>query len=388
MPAVASSVPVRQLSLFYALYFSLLGCIAPYWGLYLQQRSFSAQDIGLLMGSFGLVRILAPNIWAALSHRFRSPLQMVRLAGVMTLICFSFIWLAQSRSAVLLVMISYGFFWAAMLPQYEAITMQALNNQIGAYSRIRVWGSVGFILLVLCAGVLFDYFSVVLLPLLMLLLMLAVVINSLTLKSAAVSSDNQAAGVSFRERIISWPVISFIVMTVLLQISHGPYYTFFSIWLESHHYASWQIGVLWAAGVTAEVILFWQFHRLVNLSSLQMWCIVSLLLTALRWVLVALYPGNVLILLLAQFTHAFSFGAMHVVAMRYIHSFFPGTLQAKGQALYSSVGFGLGGAAGAWLSGMLWQEVGGQGVFLLASVAAGTALLIAWAGLRTATDNS
>lgn len=387
MSAVASSVPVRQLSLFYALYFSLLGCIAPYWGLYLQQRSFSAQDIGLLMGGFGLVRILAPNIWAALSHRFRSPLQMVRLAGVMTLICFSFIWLAQSRSAVLLVMVSYGFFWAAMLPQYEAITMQALNNQIGAYSRIRVWGSVGFILLVLCAGVLFDYFSVALLPVLMFLLMLAVVINSLTLKSSAVSSDSHDAGVSFREKIISWPVISFIVMTVLLQISHGPYYTFFSIWLEAHHYASWQIGVLWAAGVTAEVILFWQFHRLVNLFSLQMWCIVSLLLTALRWVLVALYPENALILLLAQFTHAFSFGAMHVVAMRYVQNFFPGSLQGKGQALYSSVGFGLGGAAGAWLSGMLWQEAGGQGVFLLASVAAAAALLIAWVGLRSETDN-
>lgn len=386
MTPVSPSVPVRRLSLFYALYFALLGCIAPYWGLYLQDRSFSANDIGLLMGGFGLVRILAPNLWAVLGLRFRSPLHMVRIAGVMTLICFSFIWQAGTRTDFLLVMLSYGFFWAAMLPQYEAITMHFLGNRVEIYSRIRVWGSIGFILLVVMAGLLFDYFSVRLLPLLMFLLMTAIVLNSLLLKNTSAGMGKHEGSVNFWRIMTARPVMAFIVMTVLLQISHGPYYTFFSIYLEAHGYSSWQTGCLWATGVMAEVVLFWQFSRVANIFSWQMWCVASLFLTALRWLMVALFPDNGWLLLLAQITHAFSFGAMHVIAMRYVQYFFPGRLQARGQALYSSVGFGLGGAVGAWLSGMLWQPLGDTEVFMLAAAIALLAMVVAWIGLKTVTD--
>ena len=65
MPANAQ-VPYWRLSSFYFFYFALLGCISPYWGLFLDDKGFSAQEIGELMALFGLVRILAPNVWGAL----------------------------------------------------------------------------------------------------------------------------------------------------------------------------------------------------------------------------------------------------------------------------------------------------------------------------------
>ena len=378
---MSSALPFKRLSFFYALYFALLGCIAPYWGLFLQNRSFNPEQIGQLMACFGLVRILAPNLWAYWSRYFRTPMQMVRWAGMLTMLCFSLIWWADSFVSMAAVMILYGFFWAAMLPQYEAMTLQHCGTQADIYGRIRMWGSIGFVLVVLGAGYLFEWISVGWLPLLMLSLMALIGINSLTLPEPAEGHPQPAPSGQFLNLLKSRPVQVFILMNILLQISHGPYYTFFSIYLENHGYKPAEIGFLWSLGVIAEVFLFWKFHRLVSFFSWRIWCVLSLLITAVRWTLIGSLVDFWGWLLLAQLGHAFSFAAMHAVSMRYIQHLFPRPLQGRAQAMYSSVGFGIGGALGAWLSGSLWLSLGGSQVFFLATLAALLGAFVAWKGL-------
>ncbi|WP_419810979.1 MFS transporter [Bacterioplanoides sp.] len=378
-----SDIPYRRLSGFYFLYFALLGCIAPFWGLYLQYRSFSALEIGSLMAAFAGVRIVAPNLWAWWACYFSSPISMVRVSGLMTAVCFSAVWWANSFVAMLLVMVAYGFFWAAMLPQYETITMQSLKNRIDDYSRIRVWGSLGFIVVVLVLGWLFELVGIQWLPAVMLLVMVLILLNSLLFRSGRfrtrkAASDDQ----TFLTQMMQRPVLIFIVMTILLQVSHGAYYTFFSIYLEAAGYSKTGIGFLWSLGVFAEVILFWQFHRLMHWLSWRGWILLSLVITAIRWLMIAEYVEVLSVLLLAQLMHAFSFGVMHAVAMRYVQHYFSAEAQARGQALYSSVGFGLGGAIGAWGCGVLWSRMPGDTVFLISAGVALIALLISWAGLR------
>ena len=380
-PVPRSEVPYRRLSFFYFLYFALLGCIAPFWGLFLQAREFSAEDIGFLMAAFAAIRILAPNLWAHAAGYFSSPLVMVRWAGVLTALCFAGVWWANSLSSMLLVMLAYGFFWAAMLPQYETITMQALNNRIDDYSKIRLWGSVGFIVAVVALGWLFDVLSVNYLPAVMLVIMLLITANGFFL-SASATLREEKKGQNFISQALQKPVIVFISITVLLQISHGAYYTFFSIYLEQLGYSKSAIGLLWSLGVFSEVILFWQFHRLLHLLSWRGWVMISLILTAVRWLLISQQADQLILLLVAQVLHAFSFGAMHAVSMRYIQHYFSRANQAQGQALYSSIGFGLGGAIGAWGCGIFWNKLGGDQVFALSAVIAVMAFLIAWTGLR------
>lgn len=372
----------RSLSIFYTLYFALLGCIAPYWGLFLQHKHFTPEQIGALMGVFGLVRVLAPNLWAYWGRYFRSPLQMVRTSAILTLSCFALIGLADTPLTMGLVMMLYGFFWAAMLPQYEVMTMQACANHIGRYSRIRVWGSIGFVLMVLFAGAVFERVSIAWLPAMMFVLMSIIAWNSFRLQDTSVYHPAETGTGSFLTHAISKPVLMFLGMTLLLQISHGPYYTFFSIYLSDHGYASAMIGFLWSAGVIAEVLLFWFFHRVVHWLSWRQWCVLSLLITAVRWLMIAWLVDTAWILLLAQVGHAFSFAIMHAVAMRYVQQLFPASLQGRGQALYASAGFGLGGAIGAFLSGWLWQPLGGSTVFVMAALTALAGSWLAWYGLK------
>ncbi|MEQ3694481.1 MAG: MFS transporter [Thalassolituus sp.] len=364
-------------ALFYALYFALLGCIAPFWGLYLQHLEFSASDIGLLMGMFGVVRILAPNIWAAQARHFNSTLHMIRLAGLLTVVSFTLIFVARDLVWVAVVMMAYGFFWAAMLPQYEALCMESLGNQLDRYSRVRLWGSLGFVITVGVLGAVFDQWGIVLLPVIMWILMVLITVNTWLVSQDKRPKEQVLGQASFLSLLTSKAVIGFIVVNIFLQISFGPYYTFFSIFLESAGYSASLIGVFWAIGVIAEVILFWQFGRIMHLMSWRTWIAVSLIVTGIRWALTGYLLHSFWTLILLQTLHAFSFAAMHAVSMRYIQSLFPGSLQARGQALYSSVSFGLGGAIGAFASGLLWESLGGTLVFLLAGIVSMLAAVIA-----------
>lgn len=365
-------------ALFYTLYFALLGCIAPFWGLYLQHLEFSAKDIGLLMGIFGIVRILAPNIWAAQSQHFRSTLQMIRLAGLLTVLSFSLIFLATDLLWVALIMIAYGFFWAAILPQYEALCMQSLGNHVDRYSRVRLWGSIGFVAAVAMLGAVFDRWGIILLPMIMWLLMLLISINSWLVSQDKRPKQHQPVVTSFISLLTSKAVIGFIVVNILLQISFGPYYTFFSIFLQEAGYSTTMTGVFWAIGVIAEVILFWQFGRIMHLMSWRSWVVWSLILTGVRWTLTGYLLHSVWALILLQTLHAFSFAAMHAVSMRYIQILFPADTQVRGQALYSSVGFGMGGAIGAFTSGLLWETLSGTLVFMFAGGISLLAAIVAW----------
>jgi MFS transporter, PPP family, 3-phenylpropionic acid transporter len=376
-----------RLALFYSLFFALTGCTMPYWGLYLQNLGFDPQEIGALIAGFSAVRIFAPNLWAWLGQRINSPLHMVKAAGTLTALCFSAIWIADGFWQVMLVMGIYGFFWSAMLPQYEVLTMRLISNCLEQYSRIRLWGSIGFVVTVVVLGWLFDYLSVGWLPVFMLILMLGIIANSFGLPDV-VGEQRQVVVQQGLFAVLGQPaVLAFIVVNFLLQLSHGPYYTFYSIYLQELGYSGSSTGLLWALAVIAEVLLFWKIRVFLQRASLRNWLLISLALTLLRWLIVAVAPQSLLLMMLAQLFHAFSFAMLHAVCIRYVPILFPDNLQGQGQALYSSVGFGLGGATGAWISGLLWQQ-GGTLVFLFAAISALLAFVVAWGWLHTSAEVS
>jgi PPP family 3-phenylpropionic acid transporter len=384
--SVSLNVPYWRLSGFYGLYFALIGCIMPFWGLFLQEKAFDAADIGILLALFSGVRIFAPNIWASISHLvedFISSIQLLRLGGVMMLVCFVAIYWATEFWHYALIMLVYGFFWSAILPQYEILTLNHTKNDLDAYGSIRLWGSIGFIVLVSLLGWALDFISLNYLPAIMLVLMLAIVFNSFVLPPALkeiepfgqVAEDQNVDSLlaSSSDRIragINWGLISFLVITVLIQISHGPYYVFFSIYLQQLDYSHWMIGLLWSLGVFSEIIIFWKIAVFMRRWSLRELVILSLLLTAVRWLMTAYFADNGFILIVSQCLHAFSFGLLHVVSIKYIAIFYPGKQQLHGQALYSGLGFGLGGALGAYLAGLGWAAYGAVWVFVAAAIIA------------------
>jgi len=165
-------------------------------------------------------------------------------------------------------------------------------------------------------------------------------------------------------------ILFFLGTCMLMQASHGAYYAFYSIYLESKGYDSTTIGALWALGVAIEVIVFLGMHRLLDRFGARRMLLLSLALAVVRWLLIGLFINLAAVQILAQSLHAFSFGAFHASAIHLTHHYFPGPTQGRGQALYNSASFGVGGALGSLISGLLWSSAGPTTTFAAASLMA------------------
>jgi PPP family 3-phenylpropionic acid transporter len=173
-------------------------------------------------------------------------------------------------------------------------------------------------------------------------------------------------------------IIGFFLAVFLMQASHGPYYAFYSIYMTDHGYSESLIGQFWALGVLAEVGMFMIMHRLLDRFGARLVLIWSLLLAAVRWGLIAAFPDTLLMLGVAQLLHAATFGTFHAASIHLVHHYFRGRHQGRGQALYSSVSFGAGGAIGSLASGYTWYWLGGGMTFMVAAGVAVFGALAAW----------
>ena len=348
----------------------------PYWPLYLQDIGFDAQAIGYLVGIMMATKIVAPNIWGWLADKTGQRMRVIRGGSLLALIIFlgvffqpqHFWWLA-------LIIAGYSFFWNAVLAQFEVTTLSHLGAQYQRYSQIRVWGSVGFIVAVAVLGLLFDYFSVSWLPWFIVLLLAGIWLSSLAVTETAPLSNAHQQRRSLRAVLKQPQVIAFLLTCFLLQVSHGPYYTFFSVYLEQHGYSRTVTGLLWSLGVVAEVLVFIFMHRLLSRFSLQQILISSLLLSVVRWLLIGFYVDSWGILIVAQCLHAATFGSYHAFAVEKVRRLFGGGLEGQGMALYSGLSFGAGGVAGAVFSGWMWG-VNPQLTFVLAALTCVVAIAV------------
>lgn len=358
-----------KLSNFYFFYFALLGAMAPYLGLYLSEKGMSLVEVGQLTAILMATKVFAPNLWGALADKTQKRLRLVRLGALLTLVGYlGFFW-ASSFLDYALVIIVFSFFWNAVLPQFEVITLHSLGPRHDKYSLIRLWGSVGFIVSVVLAGELFELFSLVLFPYILLFIITAILLSTaLRYDEPTLDATQVRSKRGFKAELLAGKAYLLFVVCFLLQVSHAAYYTYFSLYLESLGYSKVQIGWLWGLGVAAEVLLFVYMHKWQAWMQLKQIMAIALVLTLVRWLLIAFFSDNPYVLSIAQCLHAFSFGAMHAVAIQFVHKHFSLQNQGKAQALYSSSGFGLGGAVGAMLCSFIVAFLGYEAAYVMSAL--------------------
>lgn len=370
-------IPYWRLSAFYWFYFASLGAFIPYFGLYLSDAGYNAIEIGQLMAVIMGTKILAPYLWGWIADYRDNRLFIIRLGAIMAAIGFSGIFFSISYWWLFLVLLVFSFFWNAILSQFEALTFNHLVKNEHQYSWVRIWGSLGFIASVTTMGMVFNSVSISKLPWVVWGLLIGIAVSTFMV------FDHQGE----RHKIIHRPllhilknkqVIALLLACLLVQASHGSYYTFYSIYTESHGYDKSWIGILWAIGVLSEVIVFAMMPYLMKKFTMRSLLLASLLSGSLRWILIGFYIDNALITTLAQIFHASTFGLYHAVAIAYIHRYFKGKNQGKGQALYSSVSFGLGGMLGSLYSGYLWESAGASMTFTISALLSFSAFVISW----------
>ena len=375
-------MPYWRLAGFYFFYFSVLGALVPYWGLYLQSIGFTPVDIGSLMAVLMLSRIVAPNVWAYIADHRDDRMRVVRAASFLTVLLFTGGFVATSFWWLALVMLTFSFFWHASLPLIEVQVMHHTRHKPGAYGRVRLWGSIGFIASVAVLGVVLDVAGPWWILPVMTALMAGIWFYSLTLPESELAGHMQHPG-PFHKVVLRPEILAFLIACLLMQVSHGPYYTFYSIYLDGHGYSKTVIGMLWAYAVVCEIIVFLFMPRILKFVDQRTVLLVSFALAAARWLVIGYFPDDLALLIFAQTLHAASFGAFYAAGMQMVYRFFVGKHQHRGQAVYGTVAFGLGGAIGSYYSGHTWETLGPGLTFAIAAGAAALAFVVAL-GLKKA----
>ena len=355
------------LAAFYFLYFCALGAFMPYWGPWLHAQGQGPLAIGILTAATQFSKVLAPNLWGWLAH-FWGGRRIVPWAALITAASFFALCLARGHfPMLLLVTLTFSFFWAATLPLVDATTMDWAQHRGAAYGRIRLWGSLGFIALSLGMGWLIAHWGMTaFLPGILGFLMATWWVSRYLPYegggSPILHAERPRLGGALRERHLWF----FLLAGVLEQASHGAYYAFYSIYAEQHGLDSVTVGMLWGFAVLCEVAFFWVGDRFIHHWGVPWVLGGAFLLTALRWGVIAWWPGLVWIILV-QTLHAASYAAFHLAAVHWVSARFPSALRARGMALYASTVYGLGGGIGALGAGWSWAHWGGSGTFTAAA---------------------
>ena len=367
---MSAALPYWRLSGFYFFYFALLGGTAPFLALYFDHLGFSPARIGELIAIPMLMRCLAPNLWGWLGDHTGQRLLIVRFGALCTLVCFAGIFFSQSYAWLALIMATHAFFWHAVLPQFEVITLAHLREQAARYSQIRLWGSIGFIVAVVGLGLLFEWLSLDAYPAALLVIMAGIVVSSFWVPNAQpVLRPSTQEPEGFLRQLRRPGILAFYLSVGLMQLSNGPYYTFLTLHLEGVGYSRGAIGLFWALGVVAEILLFLVMARLLQRYSLRAVLLASFLITAVRWLLLGSLAQYLPVLLLAQCMHAATFGAFHAACIHFVQRSFADRQQGQAQALYVSLA-GIGGALGALYAGYSWKGLGPAWTFAIASLVA------------------
>lgn len=368
-----------RLSAWYFWYFAFIGVFQPYFSLYLQSLALSAGRIAMLMSVGQVIRLVSPLFWSWLADKAGKRVRFVIISTCAALLSFSAIFFAKDFLALLLSLTVLHFFWSASLPLVETLTLTHLAHRTERYGRIRLWGSVGFIVTVLSMGWLLDTVPINAVIWAGWLLLLAAALSSFWLRDGLTVA---ARASSSMQSILGKSQVIFLLCAGLLMLAaHGTLNIFYSIHLVANGYGKTIVGLLWTLGVVAEIGVFLVMPQFMQKVSLRQMLLLCFTLAILRFVLIGWCVDSLGVLVFAQLLHGATFGAHHVATMTALHHWFPPAQQARAQAIYGSVAYGIGGLMGGLLAGALWESIGAALTF---SVSAALALLgfgLVWRGV-------
>jgi MFS transporter, PPP family, 3-phenylpropionic acid transporter len=365
----AMARPLWPFGVFFFAYFVYVGVFTPYLSLYLAELKFSIVEIGLLVSMLQVLRIVGPNLWGWLADRSEARITMFRIATVGAVLAFLPMFWARGLVAMFAVLIVLNLFVSGLTPLSEALTLRRIGTDFPRYGRLRLWGSIGYIVAVALGGVLLDRLGTLSLPWLAMLGLLGVGWAAWQLYDVPHAHDPQAP-VSVRALLRQPTVLLFFSTCFLMIFAHGALYAYLSLYLEGLGYSKTAIGLLWALGVVSEVVFFYFQAQVMRRFAPGSLLIASFVIAAARFGIIGAWAQSLAWLVFAQCLHAITFGVHHAASLTLLRRWFSGRLAARGQALYTSVSYGLGGTLGGLGAAWIWKHIQPSAAFYASACAA------------------
>jgi len=385
-PPTAPAAGRNHLLAFAALsasYFAHIGFFNPYLPLWLKDQGLPILTISLLAAVQSLTRVFAPYAWGALSDHTGERVRLLRISAAIALAVSFGLWVPGGPWWIALVLLLLFTHTSSMMGLTEAAMAHLVAGDWGRYGRIRLWGSAGFLVTVFVAGEWFDRFGMAHFPAwaavtLALVLLAAWRLPDVREPRAEHAQDRVPVLPVLRQPVVRW----FLLSLCLHVTSHFSIYGFFSLYLDSLGYGKGMIGALWALSIATEVAWFFVQGRFIGRLTMSHWLLLCSAIAVLRMAMTGVAGQWLAAVMFAQLLHGLSFAAHHTTCIALITRHFPDRLRGRGQAIFTVVGYGIGGVAGVLAGGALASRFGFVAMYVAATVLAAAGTLCAWRMLR------
>lgn len=379
-------VPFAGLS---ATYFAHIGFFNPYLPLWLKSLGLPIVVISMLTSVQSFTRVFAPYAWGAISDHTGERVKLLRFSAAVALVASGGLWFEGGAWWIAFILLLLFTHTSSMMSLTEAAMAHLVAGDWGRYGRVRVWGSIGFMLTVFAAGAWFERFGMGSFPGWAAVTLVLVLACTLMLPNVRepVHHEHHArepVGLVMRQPAVRW----FFASLFFHVMSHFAVYAFLSLYLDALGYSKGMIGALWAVSVLVEIGWFYTQGRFIGRLPMERWLLLTGWATVLRMAMTGGLGQWLWALFVAQALHALTFATHHTACIATVSRHFPGRLRARGQALFTVIGYGFGGVLGVLAGGAVVSRWGYQVMFgaatVLALLATACALQVQRAGAKVA----
>ncbi|MBA5777725.1 MFS transporter [Stappia sp. F7233] len=358
-----------RIAAIFAAFFFGTGLFLPFFPLVLAQNGFTSAEIGTLLAVPILVRLVANPVMSGISDRRNAARQSLVLFSAAAFVFFALLIRPAGFWPTFALLALVAVFWSPIVPLSDALALNEVRKGKADYGRLRLWGSIGFVVANLIGGVLLQYFHASYLIGGILVGLAAIFALALTMPKPEVEEDGAADGNGRGGKILKAPVfLAFLLAFGLIQASHAGYYAFGSLYWKTEGIPESAVGVLWTLGVVTEVALFYQAGKLRGRIGPFGFLVAGAVAAILRWMLFPEVTALWAIVVL-QGLHGLTFGATHLGAVALIAAVVPRRWAGTGQAM-ASTAVGALTAVSTAIGGRLYEADPAFVFFLMAGLSA------------------
>ncbi|MBC5766960.1 MFS transporter [Ramlibacter albus] len=358
-------IPFAGLS---ATYFAHIGFFNPYLPLWLKSLGLPIVVISLLTSVQAFTRTFAPYAWGHVSDHTGERIKLLRYSAAVALLASAGLWVEGGAwwiGFILLVLFTHT---SSMMSLTEAAMAHLVAGDWGRYGRVRVWGSIGFMATVFAAGASFEKFGIDSFPAWTAATLILVLACTLWLPNVKEAAHEREKGQPILP-VLRVPAVRWFFASLFFHVmAHYAIYAFLSLYLDSLGYGKGMIGALWAVSVLVEIGWFYMQGRFIGRLPMHGWLVLTGVVTVIRMAMTAGLGNWLVALFIAQALHALTFATHHTACIALVSQHFPGRLRARGQALFTVIGYGFGGVLGVLAGGAMVSRWGYEWMFAAAAV--------------------
>lgn len=333
-----------RIALLFSAFFFYLGIYLPYFPLWLKEKGLDSTQISIVLSVALIVRVVSSGQITAYADKANDRANVLIFLFVATAFSVLLYELVDGFWPIVLVALLLGIFHNPIQPVLDSLTLSGVRRFGADYGKIRLWGSVVFVLANIAGGwLLAGGDADLILHVLVVSAFIGAILSPLLPrigKPRHAAHPLDIANNSSRKLLANRVFMFVVIAQALLQASHATLYSFGSIHWQNAGFSGVEIGVFWAVGVIAEIVLF-QFSKQVFrfVTPLQL-MLIGAVAVIVRWSIMP-FDLSMTETLALQSLHGLTFGASHIGFMFYLNEAVPEERSGVAQA----VGFTIGGVA-------------------------------------------